>query len=83
MLKESGINIRQIKEKEKLDRLQNRLTMLIVDQSDCLTIELEEDTLETLDDAIVLATYSNSESTVFAYTSIFENLWIYAIIPND
>lgn len=33
---------------------------------------------------IGLATYSNSEPTVFAYSSIFENLWIHAeIISRD
>jgi hypothetical protein len=31
---------------------------------------------EDLYDAIGLATYSNSESTVLTYSSIFENLWI-------
>jgi two-component system sensor histidine kinase VicK len=76
-LKELGIDIRQIKKEGKLDRLQNAFTILIVDQSVCLTVELEEETQETSDEAIGLATYSNSESTVFAYTSIFENLWMH------
>ena len=39
--------------------------------------ELKDDTKEeTSDEAIGLATYSNSEATVFSYVSIFENLWI-------
>jgi two-component system sensor histidine kinase VicK len=78
-LKELGIDIRQIKEEEQLYPLQNKLTMLIlVDQSVCLTVELEEDKEEeTSEEAIGLATYSNSESTVFAYISIFENLWMH------
>jgi hypothetical protein len=42
-----------------------------------------EDSAEPFEEAIGLATYSNSEPTVFAYSSIFENLWIHAIIPND
>jgi hypothetical protein len=44
-------------------------------------VELNDDTKgETSDegeeDAIGMATYSNSEATVFAYISIFENLWM-------
>ncbi len=50
---------------------------MIVDQSLCLTVELEDDAREeTSEEAIGLATYSNSEATVFSYASIFENLWI-------
>jgi hypothetical protein len=54
---------------------------LIVDQSLSLTVELnneikEEKEASEEEDAIALATYSNSDSTVFAYASIFENLWM-------
>jgi hypothetical protein len=83
-LKESGVDFRQIKKQEPLYPLQNKLTLLVVDQSVCLSTELEEDSEEPLEEeAIGLATYSNSEPTVFAYSSIFENLWIHAIIPHD
>ena len=51
--------------------------MLVVDQNSCLTVELKDDTRETSDQSMGLATYSNSEATVFSYVSIFEkNLWI-------
>ena len=73
-LKEVGVDIQQTKKEEQLYPLQNKLTMLIVDQSVCLTVELEEG--EDTEEAVTLATYSNSESTVFTYSSIFENLWI-------
>jgi two-component system, OmpR family, sensor histidine kinase VicK len=76
-LKKLGIDIRQIKREEELYPLQNKLTMLIVDQSLCLIVESEEDKEETSGEEIGLATYSNSESTVFAYTSIFENSWLH------
>jgi two-component system sensor histidine kinase VicK len=79
-LKESGVDIRQIKKQEPLYPLQNKLTLMVADQSICLTTELEEDSEEPFEDAIGLATYSNSEPTVFAYSSIFENLWIHAEI---
>jgi hypothetical protein len=36
----------------------------------------DDDAQETYDEAIGLATYSNSEAHVFSYVSIFENLWI-------
>ena len=67
----SGIDIRTIKH-----TFQNKLTTLTVDQSLCLIIELKDDTAESSDEAIGLATYSNSDATVFSYISIFENLWI-------
>jgi hypothetical protein len=57
----------------------NNLVLMIVDQSLSLTAELNEDVTneETSgEDAIGLATYSNTDPTVFAYTSIFENLWM-------
>jgi two-component system, OmpR family, sensor histidine kinase VicK len=70
--KDVGIDIRAIKQ-----TFQNKLTTLIVDQSLSLTVELKDDAREeTSDEAIGLATYSNSEATVFSYVSIFENLWI-------
>ena len=48
-----------------------------------MTVEQEDDgdddtnEEQTSDEeAIGLATYSNSEATIFSYVSIFENLWI-------
>jgi two-component system sensor histidine kinase VicK len=70
-INDSGIDIRTTKH-----TFQNKLTTLIVDQSLCLTVELKDDTRESSEQAIGLATYSNSDATVFSYVSIFENLWI-------
>jgi two-component system, OmpR family, sensor histidine kinase VicK len=70
-LKDTGIDIRTIKQS-----FQNKLTTLVIDRSICLTVELKDDSRETSDEAIGLATYSNSEATVFSYVSIFEKLWI-------
>jgi len=70
-MKDSGIDIRTIKQ-----TFQNKLTTLIADKSSCLTVELKDDSRETSDEAIGLATYANSEATVFSYVSIFENPWI-------
>jgi two-component system sensor histidine kinase VicK len=52
------------------------LTTLVVDQAHSLTVELQDDTKETSEEAIGLATYSNSESTALSYVSIFETLWL-------
>jgi two-component system, OmpR family, sensor histidine kinase VicK len=58
--------------------LQTMLLVIVVDKALSLAIELKKDEMEEedLSDAIGLTTYSNSESTVLTYSSIFENLWI-------
>lgn len=55
--------------------LQTMLLVIVVDKRLSLAIELKDDR-EDAYDAIGLATYSNSESTVSTYASIFENLSI-------
>jgi hypothetical protein len=50
----------------------SRLTMIIVDNGLSLVIEEKKEE----EDPVGIATYSNSESTVLSYASIFENLWI-------
>jgi nitrogen-specific signal transduction histidine kinase len=55
--------------------LQTKVTILIVDRKYSLAIELKDDTKQKSIDAIGLATYSNSQSTVLSYVSIFESLW--------
>ena len=54
---------------------QTKATILIVDKKYSLAIELKDDTKQTSIEAIGLATYSNSQSTVLSYASIFESLW--------
>jgi two-component system sensor histidine kinase VicK len=55
--------------------LQTKVTILIVDKKYSLAVELKDDTKQTSNEAIGLATYSNSQSTVLSYVSIFESLW--------
>jgi len=55
--------------------LQTKVTILIVDKKYSLAVELKDDTKQTSNEAIGLATYSNSLSTVSSYASIFESLW--------
>ncbi|MDQ6668729.1 MAG: ATP-binding protein [Thermoproteota archaeon] len=54
---------------------QTKVTILIVDKKYSLAVELKDDTKQTSNEAIGLATYSNSQSTVLSYASIFESLW--------
>jgi sugar-specific transcriptional regulator TrmB len=56
----------------------SRLTMVIVDNE--LSLVIEEKKYE---DPVGIATYSNSESTVLSYASIFENLWIQSEIKQQ
>jgi hypothetical protein len=56
--------------------LPSRITTVIVDESKSLVMEIADATKCTFQEAIGLATYSNSESTVFSNTSMFESLWI-------
>jgi two-component system, OmpR family, sensor histidine kinase VicK len=61
-------------ENTKIPHLQTKVTIIIVDRKYSLTIELKDDTKQTTTEAIGLATYSNSQSTVLSYASIFESL---------
>jgi two-component system, OmpR family, sensor histidine kinase VicK len=68
----NNIYIRYIAEQRSAD-LQE--TILIVDRKVSFVIELIDDTKATFEEAIGLATYSNSKSTALSYVSIFESLW--------
>jgi two-component system, OmpR family, sensor histidine kinase VicK len=56
--------------------LQTKVSILITDRKYSLAVELKDDTKQTPIEAIGLATYSNSQSTVSCYAAIFESLWI-------
>src|SRR5829696_5539038 len=64
------IEIRNIEEP-----LQTKISVMIVDRSLLLSVELKSDWKDTTLEAIGLATYSNSKPTVLSYASIFESLW--------
>ena len=55
--------------------MQTRMTILVVDKTYSLVVELKDDSKENLEEAIGLATYSNSKATVLSYVSIFHTLW--------
>ncbi|MDQ4073607.1 MAG: ATP-binding protein [Thermoproteota archaeon] len=50
-------------------------TILMADKKHLLAIELKDDSSETFDEAIGLATYSTSKPTILSNISIFESLW--------
>ncbi|MFZ0515278.1 MAG: hypothetical protein WAM14_27020 [Candidatus Nitrosopolaris sp.] len=62
--------------------LQTRVTTLVMDKVLSLVMEINENSKESSSDAMGLATYSNSESTVLSYVAIFESLWIQAELKN-
>ena len=71
-IKRLGIDIRDNKK-----ALHAKFTNLVVDNKFSLTIELKDSTKKPRDEeSIRLATYSNSESIIFSYVSMFESLWI-------
>ena len=55
--------------------LQLKVTILVVDRSYSMAVELVNDEVDNSIDAMGLSTYSNSKSTVLYYVSIFESLW--------
>ena len=55
---------------------QTTVSILIVDRKYSLAAELKDDAKDTSFEAIGLATYSNSKSTVLSYVSMFETLWL-------
>ena len=68
---------------QQQQRLQTKVSILIVDSKVCLVEDLKvydennnNNNNNSPDEALPLATYSNSESTVLTYISIFETLWM-------
>ena len=74
----SGIQIRNIEQS-----MQTRVTILVVDRTFSLVIELKDDTKQSSNKAIGLGVYSNSKSTVLSYVSIFESLWKYSELREE
>ena len=67
--------LKKIEVRHVEESLQTKITVLIVDRKYSLSIEFKDDTNDSVYEAIGLATYSNSKSTVVSYISIFESLW--------
>jgi two-component system, OmpR family, sensor histidine kinase VicK len=67
--------LKKIQVRNVEESLQTKVTVLIIDRKYSLSIEFKDDTKDSVYEAIGLATYSNSKSTVISYISIFESLW--------
>jgi len=60
-----------------LDKLrQPNVTTLLVDMQYSLVVDIKDDSKENFEEAIGLSMYSNNESTIATYASIFETLWM-------
>lgn len=77
------ISEKKLKEKRKQIHIQyiskpmqNNIVTLIIDQAISLSIEINDDAQNSFEQASGQATYSNIESTVSSWASIFESLWI-------
>jgi two-component system, OmpR family, sensor histidine kinase VicK len=57
------------------EKLQTRITIVLIDKKNCMIVELRDDTKDNTYYAAGLATYSNSKSIISSYVSIFESLW--------
>ena len=68
----NNIDLRYIKQ----TILNTHVTILIVDETISLVMEIRDDSKGTFDEAIGLSIYSNSRAGVLSYVSIFENLWL-------
>jgi hypothetical protein len=59
--------------------LHTKITTLIADSEFSLTVEVKDngdnDANEGFEESVGMATYSNNQSTVDSYSTIFENLW--------
>ena len=71
-----GLELRCIRQgREAQMSVDARTKILIVDKKEYLVVELKDDSKETFVDAVRLAVYSATESTVNSYLTLFESLW--------
>jgi two-component system, OmpR family, sensor histidine kinase VicK len=60
--------------------LQAYVTIVVVDRTSSLVVELKNDTKESSYEAMGLGAYSNRKETVLSYVSIFESLWKQSVL---
>jgi two-component system, OmpR family, sensor histidine kinase VicK len=58
-----------------IEELQWPLSIAVVDRKSSVVVEIKDDSKNSSYQAIGLATFSNSPSTVPSYVTIFETLW--------
>ena len=73
-----GKGLDQIEYRKLLKSLRSFIISLIVDESLSLVIDIKNDSQENFEESIGLGTYTNIESTVDTYLSLFERGWYQA-----
>jgi two-component system sensor histidine kinase VicK len=72
----NSMEIRRIRYNSKAETSEEaRTKILVVDRKTYLMVELKDDSKETFVDAVRLAIYSTTQSTVKSYITLFESLW--------
>ena len=57
------------------ESIESRITIILADRKECVIVEIKDDVKDNLYEAAGLSIYSNSNSIVSSYLSIFESLW--------
>jgi len=72
----SNVKLRRIRQKSAVNASNDpRTKILIIDRKEYMVAELKDDSKETFVEAVRLAIYSATQSTVKSYITLFESLW--------
>ena len=75
LIEETKSNVPNIDIRTISSILETKISILIVDDKQCLILELKDDKQNTSHDAVGLATYSISPTIISSYLAIFESFW--------
>ena len=75
LIEETKTNVPNIDIRTISSSLETKISILIVDNKQCLILELKDDKQNTSHDAVGLATYSISPTIISSYLAIFESFW--------
>ena len=75
LIEETKSNVPNIDIRTISSSLETKISILIVDNKQCLILELKDDKQNTSHEAVGLATYSISPTIISSYLAIFESFW--------
>ena len=75
LIEETKSNVPNIDIRTISSSLETKISILIVDNKQCLILELKDDKQNTSHDAVGLATYSISPTIISSYLAVFESFW--------
>ena len=75
LIEETKTNVPNIDIRTISSSLETKISILIVDNKQCLILELKDDKQNTSHDAVGLATYSISPTIISSYLAVFESFW--------